>query len=70
MSDTASSRPSTVPATWLLCADCSSTVHEVRAGEPPRMTLSIEIEHSDTCPVWTGDGREVALAFLPKEGER
>ncbi len=58
-------------AEWLLCADCSSTVHEIRAGEPPRMTLSIEIEHSDTCPAWQGDGREVAIAFLPPpEAER
>lgn len=54
---------------WLLCPDCNSTVHEVWTGTPPRATLTIEVEHSDTCPVWRADGREFALAFLPKHEE-
>ncbi len=49
---------------WLKCDDCNSTIHEVWRGR----TLSIEVDHSDTCPVWPVTGaREVALAFLPKQ---
>ncbi len=57
-------------AEWLLCPDCASTVHEVFSGTPPRAVLSIEVEHSDSCPVWHEDGRELALAFYPKEEEK
>ncbi len=51
---------------WLLCPDCNSTVHEVWRGKPPRASLCIEVAHSETCPAWRFDGREVAIAFLPK----
>jgi len=53
---------------WLRCPDCNSTVHEVFYGEAPQLVLSIEVEHSDSCPVWGEDSREVAIAFLPKAG--
>ncbi len=52
-------------AEWLLCPDCSSSVHEVFYGEPPNLTLSIQVDHSPTCPVWHADGREVMIAIMP-----
>jgi len=54
---------------WLLCPDCASTVHEVWSGQPPRLVLTVEVEHSDSCPVWRHDGREIAVAFLPPDTE-
>ncbi len=51
------------PFAWVLCPDCNSTVRQVVYGEPPRAVLSIEVEHSDTCPAWREDGNEIALAF-------
>jgi len=54
---------------WLRCPDCASTVHEDWYGQPPRLVLSIEVEHSPTCPVWRHDGRELVVAFLPPEDE-
>jgi len=54
---------------WLLCPDCASQVHEVWSGQPPRLVLTIEVEHSETCPVWRHAGRELGVAFLPPEDE-
>ncbi len=64
MSDTASSRPSTVPAAWLLCADCASTLWETWHGR----SLAIEVEHSAPCPAWPHDRREVAL-LIPGQAD-
>lgn len=47
---------------WLLCPDCTSQVHEVWADR----TLRIEVAHSDSCPAWRDDGREVAIELAPK----
>ncbi len=42
------------------CQDCASTVHVVHR---PNQVMSIECEHSPTCPVWKGEGWELALLF-------
>lgn len=57
------------PARWalLVCPDCASTVHEVWRGHEPYMVLSIEVEHSETCPAWRHEGRELGFAFGPDE---
>lgn len=48
------------------CADCASHVWEVWSGEPPNLVLSVEVEHSHTCPAWREPGREIAFQLLPK----
>lgn len=64
-------KPRTVePSTeWMRCPDCNSTVHEVWQGEAPSLVLRVEVEHSDTCPFWPDDDREVALMFVPNQVE-
>ncbi|MGI8699616.1 MAG: hypothetical protein ACR2JU_00105 [Nocardioidaceae bacterium] len=67
-------RPANQPAppdrnAWLLCPDCASQVHEVWYGQPPRLVLIIEVEHSETCPAWRQEGRELGVAFLPPDDE-
>lgn len=63
-------RPSGAGWTWLLCDDCASTIHEVWTGEAPRLTLTIAIEHSPTCPAWHEVGLELGIAFLPGDDKR
>lgn len=57
------------PFEWLLCPDCASTVHEVLYGTRPNIVLSIELEHSPTCPApkekLADNGNEIMLQFLP-----
>jgi len=45
------------------CEDCASTVHTV---QQPGAVMTVEVEHSPTCPAWRDPLREVALTFLPK----
>jgi hypothetical protein len=49
------------------CQDCDSTVHVVHR---PHKVMSIEVEHSPTCPAWKHDRREVALMFTPSAAQQ
>jgi hypothetical protein len=48
---------------FVRCADCKSTVHTVYHDGG---TMTVEVEHSPSCPMWRDDHREIALMF---EGE-
>lgn len=67
-----SRRPSTPSPDYsaLRCDDCASEVRQVWYGRAPDLTLSIELEHSPTCPAPTGElaenGNEILLQLLPK----
>lgn len=48
---------------FVRCEDCASTTHTVHH---PGAVMTVEVEHSETCPAWRSPDREVALTFLPK----
>lgn len=48
------------------CPDCASQVWEVWSGAAPDLWLTVEVEHSPSCPAWQHDGREFAVELLPK----
>ncbi len=46
--------------TFAHCPDCASVVHTVHR---PGGLLAIEVQHSNPCPAWPHDRREVALVL-------
>ena len=51
---------------FVRCPDCASVVVMVDHGDK---VMTVQVQHSSTCPAWREPGLEVAVTLLPKQAE-